>query len=61
MTVVMLSTEIDELLTVCDRVTVCHDRTIETVLDADELTYDGILSAMFGQRPESNVPERTTS
>ena len=60
MTVVMLSTEIDELLNVCDRVAVCHDRTIETVLGADELTYDGILSAMFGQRPESSIPERAT-
>jgi ribose transport system ATP-binding protein len=61
MTVVMLSTEIEELLTVSDRVAVCHDRTVATVLAADHLTHDRVLSAMFGQRLEPSLPEGATT
>jgi ribose transport system ATP-binding protein len=59
MTVVMLSTEIEELLTSCDRVAVCHDHGLEAVLEGDEMTYDGVLSAMFGQAPALATHERT--
>lgn len=58
MTVVMLSTEIEELLTACDRVAVCHDQSVEAVLEADELTYDAVLSAMFGQEAGLALPGR---
>ena len=47
--VVVLSTEIEELLTVCDRVAVFHNQTLWRTLASYELTYDGILQAMFGQ------------
>jgi ABC-type sugar transport system ATPase subunit len=49
MTVVLLSTEIEELLAACDRVAVCHDHRVAAVLDGDRLTHDEILAAMFGQ------------
>jgi len=47
--VVLLSTEIEELLTVCDRVAVFHNQSLWRTLDPGDLTYDGILQAMFGQ------------
>ncbi|MGI5290546.1 sugar ABC transporter ATP-binding protein [Nonomuraea polychroma] len=57
MTVVMLSTEIEELLTACDRVAVCRNHTLERVLEGDEMTYDAVLAAMFGHR--ADAPDRT--
>jgi ribose transport system ATP-binding protein len=48
LTVVMLSTEIEELLTVCDRVAVCRSFHVDAVLEGDSLTYPAILAAMFG-------------
>lgn len=47
--VVVLSTEIEELLTVCDRVAVFHNQTLWRTLKAHQLTYDEVLQAMFGQ------------
>jgi ABC-type sugar transport system ATPase subunit len=47
--VVLLSTEIEELLTVCDRVAVFRDQTLWRMLEHEEMTYDAILHAMFGQ------------
>jgi len=47
--VVVLSTEIEELLTICDRVTVFHNQTMWRILESDHLTYDEVLQAMFGQ------------
>lgn len=61
MTVVMLSTEIEELLTSCDRIAVCHDQSVATVLEDDEMTYDAVLSAMFGQQAELVTTGRTSA
>jgi ABC-type sugar transport system ATPase subunit len=47
--VVLLSTEIEELLSVCDRVAVFYNHALWRTLDRGELTYDEILHAMFGQ------------
>ncbi len=47
--VVLLSTEVEELVTVCDRVAVFHKQTLGDVLDRQHVTYDDILRAMFGQ------------
>ncbi|MCU1607318.1 MAG: sugar transporter ATP-binding protein [Modestobacter sp.] len=52
MTVVMLSTEIEELLIACDRVAVCHAHRVYRVLEGDDLAYDAVLAAMFGRTPE---------
>jgi ribose transport system ATP-binding protein len=49
MSVVLLSTEIEELLTTCDRVAVCRDHSVQAVLSGERLSYDAILAAMFGQ------------
>ncbi|EXG82508.1 sugar ABC transporter ATP-binding protein [Cryptosporangium arvum] len=49
MTVLMLSTELEELLAVCDRIAVCADHRVATVLDGDAMTHDAALAAMFGQ------------
>ncbi|WP_134739950.1 sugar ABC transporter ATP-binding protein [Nocardioides sp. 503] len=48
-TVVMLSTEIEELLTCCDRVAVCQAERVFDVLEGEDLTYDAVLAAMFGR------------
>jgi ribose transport system ATP-binding protein len=49
MSVVLLSTEIEELINVSQRVVICRDHSIEAQLSGESLTYDGILAAMFGQ------------
>jgi ribose transport system ATP-binding protein len=48
--VVLLSTEIEELVQVCDRVAVFREASVEAVLDRQEMGYDEILQAMFGQK-----------
>ncbi|WP_131736030.1 sugar ABC transporter ATP-binding protein [Actinomadura roseirufa] len=47
--IVLLSTEIDELVAVCDRVAVFRDRSVFAVLGGDRLGHDAVLHAMFGQ------------
>lgn len=46
--VVLLSTEIEELLAVADDVTVFRDYTVSARLQREELSRDAILKAMFG-------------
>ncbi|GAA0222645.1 sugar ABC transporter ATP-binding protein [Cryptosporangium japonicum] len=48
-TVLMLSTELEELLAACDRIAVCADHRVATVLDGSAMTHDAALAAMFGQ------------
>jgi ribose transport system ATP-binding protein len=47
--VVLLSTEIEELVQVCDRVAVFREHSMQAMLDRHEMGYDEILQAMFGQ------------
>ena len=47
--IVLLSTEIEELVQVCDRTAVFREQSLEAVLDRGEMGYDEILQAMFGQ------------
>jgi ribose transport system ATP-binding protein len=47
--VVLLSTEIEELLTACDRVAVCRNHAVRAVLCAEGLSHAAILAEMFGQ------------
>jgi ABC-type sugar transport system ATPase subunit len=51
MSVVLLSTEIEELLAACDRVAVCRDHSIRAVLSGEGLSYATVLAEMFGQPP----------
>ncbi len=46
--IVLLSTEVLELLALCDRIAVFHDGTVERVLDASQTTDTDIVAAMFG-------------
>ena len=48
MAVVLLSSEIEELVKVADRTVVFKDGSVEDVLPRDEMTRDRGLSAMFG-------------
>jgi ribose transport system ATP-binding protein len=52
--VVLLSTEIEELVQVCDRVAVFRDQSVQAVLGRREMGYDEILQAMFGQNVMAN-------
>ncbi|MGO1972143.1 MAG: ATP-binding cassette domain-containing protein, partial [Propionibacteriaceae bacterium] len=46
--VVLLSTEIEELLVTSHRIAVCRGATVSTVLPPEEQSYDAVLAAMFG-------------
>jgi len=48
--VALVSTELEELESVCDSVLVFHDHGIAARLDGAEVTRDAILEAMFGRR-----------
>lgn len=51
--VVLLSVDLSELLTHCDRIAVCHDGRLVAVLDAREVHEDVVMGyAMTGERPE---------
>jgi ABC-type sugar transport system ATPase subunit len=49
--VVIHSTEIEELLALCHRVAVFHDSTLHGVLDRGRLTRDVLIAALFGRAP----------
>jgi ribose transport system ATP-binding protein len=53
--IVLLSTEIEELLTVCDRVAVFHEQSLGEVIERNRLSYDAILRAMFGTAVETEA------
>lgn len=55
--VVLLSTEIEELVQVCDRTAVFREQSVQAVLDRHEMGYDEILHAMFGQVGHDESPE----
>lgn len=46
---VVLSTEIEEILQLCDRVLVFRERSVARELGRDELAMDQVIAAMFGQ------------
>lgn len=49
LSLVILSSEIEEILEVCDRVLVFRDHAVERSLPREEMTMDRVLAAMFGQ------------
>jgi len=55
MSVVLLSTEIEELLAACDRVAVCRNHAIRAVLCGERLSHAAILAEMFGQPETEDV------
>ena len=48
-TLLLLSTEIEELITCCDRVAVFRESEVSAMLEGAALTREAIVSAMFGQ------------
>jgi ABC-type sugar transport system ATPase subunit len=46
---VLLSTEVEELTGLCDRVAVFHSWDCSAVLDGDEIQRDNLLNAYFGR------------
>jgi ABC-type sugar transport system ATPase subunit len=55
--VVMLSTEIVELLTLCDRIAVFHDGGVSAMLDGASARETDIVGAMFGHTTEGQADE----
>jgi ABC-type sugar transport system ATPase subunit len=49
--VVIHSTEIEELLALCHRVAVFHDRTLFQVVDHAELSRERLIAGLFGRQP----------
>jgi ribose transport system ATP-binding protein len=49
--VVYLSSEIDELVGLCDRVAVMRNGQLFSILEGEEVNVDGVLAAMFGHQP----------
>lgn len=48
LTIVLVSTEIAELLTLCDRIAVFHDGAMSALMSRNEATESSIVAAMFG-------------
>lgn len=49
LTLVILSTELEEILELCDRVIVFRDNGISARIDRQDMTLDSVMAAMFGQ------------
>ncbi len=49
LTYVILSTELEEIIELCDRVLVFRDNAISARLPREDMTLDVLMSAMFGQ------------
>lgn len=49
LTLVILSTELEEIIELCDRVIVFRDHGISARMDKNQMTLDTLMSAMFGQ------------
>lgn len=54
LTLVILSTELEEIIELCDRVLVFRDNTLSVRLERGEMTLDTMMSAMFGQLERSS-------
>ncbi len=50
MALVVLSTEIEEIVALCDRVLVFREEELFATLSGDDLTGDRVIAAMFGRR-----------
>ena len=55
----MLSTEIEELMTCCDRVAVFRESELSAMLEGAALTRETIVAAMFGQDRQGALEKAT--
>ncbi len=53
----LLSTEIEELLITCDRVVVFREAQISRIVEGASLTREAIVAAMFGQKGVAGAPQ----
>lgn len=53
MTIVLFSTELDELVELCDQVLVFREAGVFATLRREELSLDGLMQSMFGERAET--------
>ena len=49
LTLVILSTELEEIIELCDRVVVFRDHGISARIDRSDMSMDSLMAAMFGQ------------
>ncbi len=55
MAIILLSTELEELMMVCPRVAVFHEHSLFAVLEEDELKQENLVAAMFAQRAKEEA------
>lgn len=55
LTLVILSTELEEILELCQRVIVFRDNGISARMDKSEMTMDSLMAAMFGQQEKKET------
>lgn len=55
LTLVVLSTELEEILELCHRVIVFRDNGISARMDKSEMSMDSLMAAMFGQKEGQRV------
>lgn len=55
MTIILLSTELDELVELCDRVLVFREFGVFAELERMEVSLDGLMQAMFGHGEEAEA------
>lgn len=58
LSIVLLSTEILELLTLCDRIAIFHEGSVEVLLPAAGTTPTDIVAAMFGHDGPTNTGDQ---
>jgi ABC-type sugar transport system ATPase subunit len=52
--IILISSELPEIVGMCDRVAVFHQQTISTILPRELITQENIMSLAFGHRLESS-------
>ena len=55
MAILMISSELPEILGMSDRIAVMHDGTIAGVLAREEVTQQGVLSLALGHAPTGQM------
>ena len=58
MAVLIISSELPEILKLCDRVIVMHEGAITGVFEGDDITSENLLSAAIGERMNASAPAR---
>jgi ABC-type sugar transport system ATPase subunit len=51
--IILISSELPEILGMCDRVAVFHEKTIVQVLDHNEANQETIMALAFGHSPDA--------